>query len=167
MATSPNVLNYSVLKGKVFFTPTGEGERALGNAPEIELTPNVDTLAHYSSQEGVRTKDKEVTLEKSCEIRIVLDEITADNLSILLLSDVYTGSDGQSELSIMEVSSITGVIRIEGTNDVGKKIDVVLPSVTFRPSGGLNLISDEWAQIEITGEVLAVGGNFGTVTVEN
>lgn len=166
MTTSPSVNNYSVLKGKVFFTPDGGGERDLGNAPEIEFTPTVDTLEHFSSREGVRTKDREVTLEKSAELRIVLDEITAENLALMLLSSsVYTASGAQKEFTIMPDSEIKGVVRVEGTNDIGTKIDALFPSVTFRPTAGLGLISDEWGQIEITGEVLAVDGNFGTMTI--
>lgn len=42
---------------------------------------------------------------------------------------------------------------------------MTLPSVSFGPSGSLNLISDEWGQIEITGEVLTVNGSFGTLEV--
>jgi hypothetical protein len=35
--------------------------------------------------------------------------------------------------------------------------------VSFVPSGSINLISEEWATMEITGTVNAVAGVFGTV----
>lgn len=169
MADSPSLLNYSVLKGKCFFTPTGGSERDLGNAPEVELTPEVEKLDHFSSRAGVRSKDRSIVLEKTLTLRIVLDEVTPENLRMALIGGPSEpNTEGHAAFGIFAQSEVTGAFRFEGTNDVGNKIHVSLPKVSFGPSGSLNLISDEWAQIELEGEVLfdETAGDFGTCSIE-
>lgn len=169
MPTSPSVLNYSVLKGIVAFTPTGGSERDLGNAPEFELTPAIDKLDHFSSRAGVRSKDRSVVREKTLTGRMVLDEITVENLQMALLGGTSAvNSAGNSAFGIYENSDITGALTFTGTNDIGNKVHLTLPSVSILPSGNVPFISDEWAQIEVTFEVLfdETAGDFGTCEVE-
>lgn len=171
MPATPNPLNYFIGKGIIKFTPTGGQERDLGNAPEIELTPNIEKLDHFSSRAGVRSKDRSIVLEKGMSLRIVLEEITAANLALLLLGgEISSDTDGSSSFAIFAESEITGAIAFEGTNDVGNKVMITLPNVSFGPSGSFSPISDEWGSIEITGEVLATEhsdgtSDFGTITV--
>lgn len=169
MPTSPSTFNYSVLKGICYFTPTGGVEQDLGNAPEVELTPAIEKLDHFSSRTGVRSKDRSIVLEKTLTLRIVLDEITEENLRKALLGGALsTNSDGNSEFAIFAESEIAGSFRFDGQNTVGNLIRMTLPNVSFTPTGSLKLISDEWAQIEITAEVLIDDEteDFGTVEVE-
>ncbi|TCN30342.1 hypothetical protein [Sinorhizobium americanum] len=171
MPASPSVDNYFIGKGVCFFTPTGGVERDLGNAPEVELTPAVEKLDHFSSRTGTRTKDRSIVIEKSVTLRIVLEEITAENLAMLLMDqDITTATDGTKTLRILKDTEITGAFRFDGRNDVGNRIDINLPSVSFGPTGSFNPISDEWGQIEITAEVLVTEytdgtSDFGTITV--
>lgn len=169
MATSPSVLNYSILKGKAFFTPTGGQERDLGNAPEVELTPEVEKLDHFSSRAGVRKKDRSVPLEQTLTLRVVLDEITAENLALALAGgEIDDTTAGRRQFGIFTLSEVAGSFRFEGTNAVGSKVFLTLPKVSFIPSGSIPLISEEWAQIEIEGEVLfdEDSGDFGTCEIE-
>ena len=168
MATSPSTLNYFLGKGTISWTPDGGAQRFLGNAPEIEITPEIETLEHFSSQSGTRKKDREVVLTQSLSLRIVLDEITAPNLQLLLMGDTpATNTAGNLEFNMMAVTEITGAIVITGTNDVGNQVLVTAPIVNFLPSGGLQLIAnDDWGTIEVTADILADGsGFFGTVEV--
>lgn len=154
MPTSPNTLNYFIGKGTLSFTPTGGSPRDLGNAPEVEITPEIERLDHFSSRAGVRSKDRSIVLEKTLTCRIVLDEITAENVGMLLLSEVVTNTDSTKEIDIFSLSEITGALVFTGTNDVGNTCVVTMPSVSFGPSGSLSLISDEWGQVELTADVL-------------
>jgi hypothetical protein len=166
MATAPSTDNYYIGKGNVYFTPTGGTRRHLGNAPEFELTPEIEELEHFSSMEGTRTKDLTVVLEKTLSVRVVLDEFDIENLRLALLGDATTtNTDDSKVFNIYANSSITGRLELHGANDVGPRVVVDLPSVSLIPSGTLGFISDEFGQIELTGDVLVSGGSFGTITV--
>jgi hypothetical protein len=168
MPVSPSVLNYSVLKGIIKFTPEGGSEQDLGNAPEVELTPEIDKLDHFSSRAGVRSKDRSVVREKTLTLRVVLDEITAENLRLALLGGpLGAGSGGGDAFAIFAESEIAGSVTFTGTNSIGNQINLTLPSVTAVPSASLNLISEEWGTMELTFDVLFVEAlqDFGTVEV--
>jgi hypothetical protein len=153
MAASPSVDNYSVLKGTVTFNAID-----LGNCTKITLTPTFDTLDHFSSREGVKSLDKQVVVSKKLEIAITMDEWSESNLRLAIMA-----ADTGSPINIFSQSEREGPLVITGTNDVGVKYTWTLPSVSFKPSGSIDLISDEWATMEITGTVNIVSGSFGTV----
>jgi hypothetical protein len=164
MPTSPNVLNYFIGKGTVSFTPTGGAARDLGNAPSFSLGPTIETLEHFSSRSGIRSKDRTVTLSRGGVINMILDEITLENLQLALFGGaIDDGTVGDREFSLLGASEITGSITLTGTNDVGNQFTVIVDSVTFTPTGEFDFISDEFGQIELTGEVLEVDGSFGRV----
>jgi hypothetical protein len=64
-------------------------------------------------------------------------------------------------INIFSLSEQKGQIRFEGTNDIGPRVRLMFPSVTFTPSSAIQPISDEWGTMEVTGDVLAVNGVFG------
>jgi len=167
MPASPSTDNYYVGKGKISFKADGAGAfRDVGNVTELETTPNLTTLEHFSSREGVKKKDKEVVTEKKLTVRMVMDEWTADNLAMALLGDVSTDVDGNKVIDIYSRNSFEGELKYEGTNEVGPQMDIHLLKVAFKPGKSLNPISDEWGNIEIEGEALADDlGKFGTWTV--
>lgn len=162
MTAAPSIANYYVGKGTVQFTPDGGVAFMLGNCPEFEFTANIETLDHYSSQAGVRSKDRSVTLSKGGTLRIVMDEFSEENLRLALMGSSDTGT-----FDLLANDEITGEVVFTGTNSIGPKVRVTFNSVSFKPSSALNLISDEWGQIEVSGEVLAVAGDFGTVDYVN
>jgi hypothetical protein len=152
MATSPSTDNYSVLKGTVTFDAVD-----LGNVSKITLTPSFDTLDHFSSRSGVKSLDKQVVVSKKLEIALTLDEWSESNVRLAILGSA-TGT-----INIFALAEREGELIITGTNEVGQKYVWTLPSVSFKPSGSLDLISDEWATMEITGTVNLVADSFGTV----
>jgi hypothetical protein len=167
MPVSPSTDNYYVGKGKISFKPTGASTfRDLGNVTELETTPNLTTLEHFSSREGVKKKDKEVVTEKKLTVRLVMDEWTADNLAMALLGDLSVDVNGNSVVDIFSRNSFEGELKYEGTNEIGPQMDINLFKVAFKPGKSLNPISDEWGNIEIEGEALANNlGKFGTWTI--
>tara|TARA_R110000782_G_scaffold30776_2_gene76355 strand:+ start:1098 stop:1598 length:501 start_codon:yes stop_codon:yes gene_type:complete len=160
MPTSADINNYYIGKGTLSWTPEGGVLRDLGNVPEFELTPDLEKLAHFSSRAGIRKKDREVVISQSVALRLILEEWTIDNLQMALMGGTIT----TNTFDIFAVSELRGQINFIGTNDVGPQIDIVLPLVSFTPSGSINPLSDDWAGLELTGEVLSVGGVFGTLT---
>ena len=164
MPAAPSIDNYYIGKGVVYWTPDGGTERDLGNVPEFEFTPNLEKLDHFSSRQGVRSKDRSVTVEKSATVRIVLEEWSLDNLVLALMGDTPAANvDTNMEFNVMAVDELRGILRFEGANSVGPQITITLPSVAFRPSSSMNPISDEWGSLEVEGDVLLSEGTFGTI----
>lgn len=153
--TSPNVDNYYIGKGKVFIKLTGDADYVdIGNVPEFEFTPDITKLDHFSSRAGVRSKDKSVVQEKAASLRMVMEEWTARNLALALLGTIDDSQPSQVEIDIFSQNSITAAVKFEGTNEVGPKWNFEFPIVEFTPSSALNPISEEWGQIEVTGDIL-------------
>jgi hypothetical protein len=165
-----NVDEYYVGKGIVTIQPGMTGDWFdVGNVPEFEFTPVVEELAHNSSRSGTRTRDRTIILEKGGDLRIVLEEWTSLNLSIILLGDVVedAGPPIEYSIDILSKTAFTAAVRFQGMNDVGARWNFQFNRVDFIPSGSLNPISEEWGQLEVTGRLAAtdIGGgvlSFGT-----
>lgn len=166
MPASPSTLNLSILKAKVFIKLAGESTyRDVGEVPECEWTPSLETLDYFSNRTGTRTKTKTVVVEKAGTLRIVFDEWTPENLQLALLGDLGVNTAGDAEIDIFAQNSISGAqVLITGQNEVGAKLEAEFYSVTFNPTGSVPFLSQEWAQIEMECETLAdANGKFGRV----
>jgi hypothetical protein len=161
---SPSTDLLQVGKGIAVFKPVGSSVfYDMGNAPEIELTPASDKLDHFSSREGTKTKDLSFTISKTAELRIVLEEFSHKNLAMLTMATIDETDPENPIIEIGAQDKVSGEFRFYGMNDRGPKYLVIFPSVDFLPSGSLNLISDEFGQMEVTGSVNVSSGRFGTM----
>lgn len=169
MPESPSTDNLWIGKGIVTFQATGEtAARDLGEVSEVELQPVIERLDYFSNRQGVRRKVRSVIVEKGGTVRLVMDEITAQNLALAVAGTITTNTAGDSVVNILAGNETTGVVRITGTNEVGQQIDAEFLKVSFAPEGSLSFISDEFGSIEITGELLADdNGDFGTMTTRD
>ena len=93
--------NYTLGRGRLFFdrfTPAqvaagiaaatrGEGETYFGNTPELSMTSAEETLDHFDSDQGVRTKDDSVSLQLDRTGSFTTDNISVENLALYFLSD--------------------------------------------------------------------------------
>jgi hypothetical protein len=161
MTASPD--NYFIGKGIVSFKPTGsETYRDLGNVPELEWVPELEELEHFSSREGVKTRDRTVIVEKKATIRLVLEEWSDENLALAFLGDIDTETGA---IDVFSRNAITGALRFVGTNEIGPKYQLDALNVTIIPSGGIGFITDEWGQMELSAEVgVDSSGKFATLT---
>lgn len=166
---SPNTGNLRVGKGKVSFKKTGGAYRFMGNCPSLEITPTLEKLEHFSSMEGTKTKDLTIILSKSGTVKLILEEWTPDNLALILMGEIDEAAVGGPEIDIFSESEITGELKFESANDVGPQWDITLYNVSFIPSAAFNPISDEFGQIEITGDILirANDSKFGLAKLTN
>jgi len=170
MPTSPNVHNYHIGKGIVSFKETGQSTyRDLGNAPSFVYTPNTEKKEHFSSREGIMTKDFTAITQVSATVKMTLDEITGENLAYFALGEVGTDTDGNTTITAMSKTEFTGEIKVVGTNDIGQQVDFVA-SVSFVPSGDFSFITDQddFTTLEIEAEVMrSDAGDFGVWTVRD
>ncbi len=111
MPQSPNTDNYVLGKGSLFFNPLVNGaytgEMALGNAPALTFSLAIEKLDHFSSQAGLRAKDKTVITQVTPTLSFTLDEINPDNLNLLLMGS-----------------------KTESTQTAGQKVEQVLTAST-------------------------------------
>jgi hypothetical protein len=165
MPTSPNVQNYHIGKGIVTFKETGSATFIdLGNAPSFVYSPNVEKKEHFSSREGIKTKDFTAITQISATIKVTLDEITPENLAMFALGDL--ASDGT--ITGLTKAEFTGTLKVVGTNDIGQHVGWT-GDISFVPSGDFSFItdSDDFSTLELEAEVQkADDGSFGTWTVE-
>lgn len=154
---SHNVAEYYVGKG-IVTVATLEAPAVwfdIGNVPEFEFTPTIEELEHMSSRGGVRMRDLTIVLERGGDLRMVMEEWTAFNMSVILMGDITTAADVHT-IEIMSKTQFSCGVRFQGMNDVGPRWNFQFHRVDFLPSGSLNPISEEWAGLEVTGRLAAV-----------
>lgn len=86
--------NYVLGRGKLYFDPfapgtkTKTGERYIGNTTEFNMTIESESLDHFDSDQGVRTKDDSVILELTRTASLTTDNISEENAALFVLGDV-------------------------------------------------------------------------------
>jgi hypothetical protein len=162
---APSTKNYLIGKGVCLLKPEGASDfYPVGNVPTLDITPTIEKLEHFSSMEGTKTKDEVIVLSKSGTIKMVMEEITADNIALLMLGDV-TKTGYSASIALFSRASLTSAFQFYGTNDKGPRWFIDIPRVIWNPSGAFSPISDAYAKLEATGEWSALEGDFGTMTL--
>ena len=168
MPTSPSVQNYHIGKGIVSFKETGSSIFTdLGNAPKFIYTPKTTKKEHFSSREGIKTKDFTAITQIGATVKVTLDEITAENLAMFALGTLTAGTDGTGTITGLTKAEFTGTLKVEGTNDIGQHVSWT-GDISFVPSGDFSFITDadDFSTIVLEAEVQkATDGSFGTWTV--
>ena len=88
--------NQTIGRGKVYVatfksgTHTPDLWRYVGNSPSFSVNIQSDKLEHFSSDSGVRVKDKSVTLQTNRTGSLVLDDINAENLALFFFGSTST-----------------------------------------------------------------------------
>lgn len=92
----PQTDDYNLGRGIVYFadidavTGLPKAFRDMGNAPEFNISIEVETLEHQSSREGLKITDKEVTISQKINIALSLDEINFENMAELFAGQKAT-----------------------------------------------------------------------------
>ncbi len=95
----PDTGDYALGRGVIYMAeidtstglPNSDGWLDLGNAPQINLSIEEETLEHRSSRSGTATVDKSVTISKKATISFQLDEINQKTVELFFsgLSDTF------------------------------------------------------------------------------
>jgi hypothetical protein len=170
MPASPSIQNYHIGKGIVSFQEDGQSEFLdLGNAPSFLWSPKVEKKEHFSSREGVKVKDFTAITQTGATIKLVLDEINPDNIAIFTLGVKSTAVAGVVSISAFKKTEVAGIIKVEGTNDIGQHVDYT-GRISVTPSGDFAFISDkdDFSALEIEAEVQKSDtGDFGVFTIHD
>jgi hypothetical protein len=136
----------------------------MGNCPKFEITPRPEKIKHYSSMVGTKALDDVAFKSKEFELDLVLEELTPNLIDAVMLS-TSTGTTAGSLHNIGAAANFIRAVRMTGNNDVGAQVEVILPKVFFSVDKALSLISDDWFTGELTGDILANAGSWGTVQI--
>lgn len=118
--------NYVLGRGELLFnrfadnTTVGLGEHYLGNTPGFELGIEEEILEHFSSDEGLRVKDRSVTLSNDASGTLTVDNISAETISLFMAATAGDGTGSnpdfmgirrisQAAITSAQTETITGV----------------------------------------------------------
>jgi hypothetical protein len=113
----PTSLDYLLGRGELFLSQDldssgrPKGFRTLGNAEAFTVTVEAETLEHFSSLQGLKVKDREVTLSQAMNLAFQLTEIDVDNLTIFLSGD--NADIAQTGASITTIASDDNLKDVE------------------------------------------------------
>jgi len=140
---------YTLGRGRLYFnrfTPAqvaagivaatkGEGERYIGNTPDLSMSSSEESLDHFDSDTGVRVKDDSVSLQLDRNGSFVTDNIGEHNIALYFLSNgavtltqalatgatyVILGAKRGMFYQIGETTSLPAGVRKISTVTVGK-----------------------------------------------
>lgn len=115
------------------------------------------------SQTFVENTDFEIDYDKGMIKAITGKSIVeGDVLHVSYSYNVYTGF----KIDANKVTAIDAQLRLIGKNVVNNDdVEVLVYKMSLKPTGGLNWITEDFATLEFTGDILAVEGS-GTWKVE-
>jgi hypothetical protein len=138
------VLGRGLVRFSTFRSGVGDGYvpagfRDIGNCPAFGLTTENVMLDHYSSQGGLRVKDKSIVIEQNTTGSITCDDINIENVAMFFFGTQSTFTQTTSETAVNEsitnvkkgytyqlgtALSITGVRNVSAVVVAGKTVDV-------------------------------------------
>lgn len=119
-------------------THTPDGWRYVGNTPSFGLNITQEKLDHFSSDRGVRVKDKSIILQVDYAGSLVLDDINADNLMLFFFGSktvlAQTSATAQTESFTTVTQGYGYQLGITNSNPTGvRKISNVVVAVGGTP----------------------------------
>lgn len=140
--------NYTLGRGELHFgqylpnTQTPQGERYLGNTPELGFTAEQEELSHYSSDRGVRIKDESVLLQLDYSGTFITDNISPENLALFFLGESLTSTLSQATGETEEFEKVArGLTYQLGVSDSTPSGVRKVANVVVEISGGATLVA--------------------------
>lgn len=109
---NPSPLNYTLGRGVLYFdkynaaTGKWEGERHLGNAPEVTSSVSLEKLDHYSSMSGLKAKDHSIILEIAPTFGFTLDEMSPENTALQYMADMESVTQAADDDKVVSLESV-------------------------------------------------------------
>jgi hypothetical protein len=155
-------------RGKLYFTPyapgtfTGGTKGYFGNTPTLTMTQQVTKLDHYSSEGGLKIKDRSIILQTDVMLAFETDNIDVGNILLWFGGDTANEStlppDAPTNLGTLSVigtaSMVYGAMFFESDNPVGTNQNYWFPYVALSPTGNYALKGDAWQTLGFQAEAL-------------
>lgn len=149
--------NYAYMgKGIIKLTPEGGSTaRDIGNVSQLEfaVNENIIKLPNYRTPGGGTYAS--VNRIESVQFTATLHDLSPENLAMVLFGTA-TVDGTKATIEALTTGAQTFKLVFEGVNEAatGKKVDVTVHRAKIGAAQGLGFIGDEFAALEITGEVL-------------
>jgi len=153
-------------RGKVYFAPYPKGQTTggvkgyFGDTPTMTLAQTNTKLDHYSSEGGLKVKDKSIVLQSDQTITFDCDNINFGNLALWFGGNNTDDepSDAPGDLGdialIGATDTVYGALFFESDNPVGDNKNFWWPYVNLTPNGNFALKGDTWQMMSFTAEAL-------------
>ena len=161
--------NQTLGRGKIYVsrfrpgTHTPAGFRYVGNSPAFNLTIAQEKLDHFSSDEGVRVKDKSIVLQVDYTGSLTLDDINNANLALFFFGSqsvvAQTSATAQTETFAGVVQGYAYQIGITNNNPTGFRS---LSNVIVSVGGTAKTAGTDYTVDAVRGKIHIVEG--GTIT---
>ncbi len=127
----------------------------LGECPKFDVKMETTEKEYITARNGIGTVVKSVPIKATATVDFVLNEITPQNIGYYALGTVETDTDGFSTIISMSKTQREGILKVEGANDVGNKINWTA-RVSLKSNGSLSMVTDgdDWAAIALQAKVL-------------
>jgi len=154
-------------KGKLYIAtwsgttpPTWPGGYTdIGNCPSLEIEPLLERRPHYSSREGMKTKDLNPIVQTEYAVNFDLDEMAASNLAVFFSGNLDAAT---RIIPALTQSDKEYALKFVSNNPIGPNQEWLLWRVTLSPSGPMQLIGDEYLVMSFAGEGLSDTANNPT-----
>lgn len=149
--------NYAYMgKGIIKLTPEGGGTaRDVGNVSQLEfaVNENIIKLPNYRTPGGGTYAS--VNRIESVQFTATLHDLSPENLAMVLFGTATVDAT-KATIEALTTGAQTFKLVFEGVNEAatGKQVDVTVHRAKIGAAQGLGFIGDEFAALEITGEVL-------------
>lgn len=157
------IQNQVLGKGKIYLRARdrnnlanfSEGMRYVGNTPEFNVALESETLDHFDSDNGIRVKDKSVTLEVNTTGTYTCDNIDSDNIAIFFLGESSSVTQSSGSVSAEAHTVSPGYwYKLGVTNHTGVKN---ITNVVVNGSGGTpTYVLDTDYKINLTNGILEI-----------
>jgi len=171
---APDASNLVIGKGQIIVKPLNDPSPAffhVGNVPTLMLTPKPTFTDHYNAMTFQLVRDAHVQTRSELDIKMTMEEFTANNFRLIMLGDVDTtvvGTPSQPLIHIMSQANFLVEMKFYATNTIGPRFYLDLPYVVLAPTGGWDPIGEKFASMEMSGSVNFnfATGNFGTIQLQ-
>lgn len=131
----------------------------VGNCTSFTLEPTTEQLPHYSSRSGLRTKDKNPTISLEYAVNFTLDEIAAANINRFLMGTL--DASGDVIHGLQNADQEYGLYFVSD-NPIGENQVWKMWRMTLKPAGAMQLIGEEYLEMQYTGEGLSDSANHAS-----
>ncbi len=155
---SPNIGNLKV--GRGFMEIKRQGETSFvdcGNVTEATYNVKPTLLEHYSSRQGVRTKDLVVVTQLAATLTLIMEEFTARNIAFSVLGDFAESPPGTYIVTALSTPLLYCALKFTDTSVVGPQWAINFPLVILTPSKAVQMISagsGAWGTFDFQADVL-------------